>query len=105
MFAVARALRDLRTLRIGFSTDSNGAGYRKDALEAVLRRGAQLAPKGERYWRGVKIKPDHFNEFVSTWVVHLAEEELHSDKLDVFGTTEYMKGRPGKHERCVSRIL
>lgn len=95
MFAVARALRDLHTLRIGFSTDSNRGGYRKGALEAVLRRGVQLAPQGETYWRGVKIKPDEFNEFVSTWIVHLAEQELHADTLDVFGTTEYIKGDQG----------
>lgn len=95
MFSVARALRELRTLRIGFSTDKARDGYRKGELEAVLRRGVQIAPEGEIYWRGVKIEPEEFHEFSATWVVNLAEKELHADKLDVFGTTEYVKGDQG----------
>lgn len=91
MFAVARALREVRTLRIGFSTDKSRAGD----LEVVLRRGVQKTPPGEAYWRGVKIKQEEFHELPATWEVHLAEEELHSDTLEVFGTTEYMNGDQG----------
>lgn len=104
LFEVALALRELRTLRIGFSTDKSNNARRTGDLELVIRRGARKTPRGQHYWRGVKEAPDTFHELVSTWEVRLVEEDLHADKLDMFGTTEYMNMDQATMETAYKRF-
>lgn len=91
IFEVARALRKLETLRIGFSTDDSKNSLGTKDWEAVLRHGTPHKQPGKSYWRGVIEKNEFFPD-VKTWEVHLAERKLHADKLDKFGTLEHMMG-------------
>lgn len=91
IFEVARALRKLHTLRIGFSTDVSKHSQGTKDWEAVLRYGTPDRQPGKSYWRGV-ITKNEFCPDVKTWEVHLAERKLYADKLDKFGTLEYMMG-------------
>eukprot|EP00178_Gracilaria_changii_P011397 TRINITY_DN3247_c0_g1_i1.p1 TRINITY_DN3247_c0_g1~~TRINITY_DN3247_c0_g1_i1.p1 ORF type:complete len:301 (-),score=23.11 TRINITY_DN3247_c0_g1_i1:842-1744(-) len=80
---VAKSVRNIVTLRVGSSTHHN----RRGAQEIVLRSGARKA-SGEEYWRG-KIQRE---EAVGRgWLVHLVEEQMHTDLLSDLCTTEYTR--------------
>eukprot|EP00177_Eucheuma_denticulatum_P001225 GFKZ01002207.1.p1 GENE.GFKZ01002207.1~~GFKZ01002207.1.p1 ORF type:complete len:343 (+),score=37.22 GFKZ01002207.1:298-1326(+) len=104
LFEVALSLRELHTMRIGFSTDKSDSAKRAGDCELVIRRGARKPPRGQHYWRGVKETPDTYHEQVSTWEVRLVEEGLHADKLDIFGTAEYMDLDQASMEMAYKRI-
>lgn len=93
LFEVARALRLLHMLRIGYSTDDKNEIDRRGEWEVVRRRGVAETPSGEHcksYWRGVKERADRFVEQDDCWDVRLVQEHLHAGVLDVIGTIEYM---------------
>lgn len=84
LLRVARAMRELRTVRRGPSTHRD----RKGVNEIVVRRGVKAVGRSaELYWRGVeeeavKLPGDE-------WRVRLKEARMYSPELDAWGTVDY----------------
>ncbi|CDF40354.1 unnamed protein product [Chondrus crispus] len=89
VFKVARALRNLDVLRVGFSSDPTKITNGTSAWEVVLRKGVAYKSSGKEYWRG-NVVNEHYCSEVQTWQVHLVERKLHASMLDSFGTIEYL---------------
>ena len=89
VFKVARALRNLQLLRVGFSSDPEKNTNGTSAWEVVLRKGVASKSSGKEYWRG-NVVDEHYCSEVQTWQVHLVERKLHATMLDSFGTIEYL---------------